>query len=108
MSGFNKLEGEFAITVSNGVYKQSDVYERNGYLYVKSGSGFVQLNHTGGTSTPKVRLDELNMETPIAMSKLGRLCIEGHVGVRDQKPLSSDKPFLKRAELPSPETKKLT
>lgn len=108
MSGFNKLEGEFAITVSNGVYKQADVYERNGYLYVKSGSGFVQLNHTGGTSTPKVRLDELNIETPIAMSKLGRLCIKGHAGVSEQKELGSDKPFLKRALLPDTDTKKLT
>ena len=100
MAGFEKLEGEFAITVSNGIYKQTDVYERNGYLYVKHGSGFAQINHTGGTSVAKVRLDELNIETPIAMSKLGRLCIDGHAGVPNQKPLKGDKPFLIRAELP--------
>ena len=100
MSGFNKLEGEFAITVSNGVYKQVDVYERNGYLYVAQGSGFIQINHTGGTTSPKVRLDELNIETPIAMSKLGRLCLKDHAGIPEQKPLAGDKPFLTRAEMP--------
>jgi len=99
MAGFNKLEGEFAITRTNGVYKQVDVYERNGYLFVKHGSGFIQLNHTGGTSTPKVNLDELNIETPIAMSKLGRLCVKGHAGVPDQKPLDADKYFLTRAQV---------
>ena len=100
MAGFTKLEGEFAVTVQNGVYKQVDVYERNGYLFVSHGSGYIQLTHTGSTTAPKVRLDELNMETPIAMSKLGRLCVKGHAGVPDQKALESDKTWLKRAELP--------
>ena len=107
MSGFNKLEGEFAVTVSNGIYKQVDVYERNGYLYVQQGSGFIQVNHTGGTTSPKVRLDELNIETPIAMSKLGRLCIKGHAGIPEQRPVEGDKPFLTRAALPDGKTPKL-
>jgi len=100
MAGFRKLEGEFAVTRSNGVYKQADLYERNGYLYVKHGSGFVQINHTGATSTPKVSLDELNIETPIAMSRLGRLCIKDHPAIPDQKQLGNDISFLARANLP--------
>lgn len=100
MAGFKQLEGEFAVTVSGGVYKQSDVYERNGLLFVKHGSGFVQLDYMGGTSTDKLRLDELNVETPLAMTKLGRICIKGHPAIPEQKPLPEERSFLMRAELP--------
>lgn len=101
MTGFRKLDGEFAITKQDGVFRQADVYERNGYLFVAHGNGFVQLQSTGGTSSPKVNLDELNMTTPVAMNPTGRLCIEGHPAVSEQKPLPDNKHYLIRAQLPA-------
>ena len=102
MTGFVKLEGEFAITTSRGVYKQADLYERNGYLYVKHGSGFIMLTAQGGTSTDKVRLDELNLaSTRVAMGRTGRLCVEGHPAVPDQTaiPEPGEKKWLTRADV---------
>lgn len=34
MAGFKQREGDFAVTVSRGVYKQVDVYERRGMVFV--------------------------------------------------------------------------
>ena len=103
MPGFKRREGDFAITVSNGVYKQVDVYEREGLLYAKEGSGFVQLIYDGSTTKSKTRLDLLSVETPLAMSWTGRICIAGTEFVSGQKPLEE---YAEKLGLPAPETTK--
>lgn len=78
MSGFVQSEGDTAIVVENGVYKQCDIYTRDGYFYVKLGGGFVRLNVDGSTSKPKLRLDFIDITTGLWRDKVGRLC-KAHV-----------------------------
>lgn len=74
MGLFQHLEGEAAILIENGVYKQVDVYARDGYLYGKVNGGFVRLNADGSTTKAKCRLNHLDFSGPLAMDNLGRLC----------------------------------
>ena len=74
MSGFRQREGDFAITSSGGVYKQVDVFERDGFLYVRHGSGFVQVSYDGSTTKATVRVDELNLlDGSLVCNATGRL-----------------------------------
>lgn len=75
MSGlFKEVEGEVAIVVQSGVYKQCPLYTRNGYLYAKANGGFVRLYHDGSTTVPKCRLDMLTFDDDLFRDSLGRLC----------------------------------
>ena len=74
MGFFKQVEGEAAVVVSNGVYKQCDVYERNGYLYAKVAGGFVRLMADGSTTNAKTRLETMSWEGPIARDAMGKLC----------------------------------
>ena len=74
MSLFVQSEGDSAVVVENGVFKQCDLYTRDGYLYAKVGGGFVRLNVDGSTSKAKLRLDFLDTVKPIARDRVGRLC----------------------------------
>lgn len=74
MGFFKQVEGEAAVVVSNGVYKQCDLYERNGYLYAKVAGGFVRLMADGSTTNAKTRLDTLSWDGPIARDVMGKLC----------------------------------
>ena len=71
---FKQVEGEAAVLVTRGVYTQVDLYERNGYLYAKSGTGFVRLFYDGSTTKAKTRIDALSWRGRIARDALGRLC----------------------------------
>jgi hypothetical protein len=53
MSFFKQVEGEAAIIISNGVYRQCDLYTRDGYLYAKISGGFVRLMADGATPRQK-------------------------------------------------------
>lgn len=75
VSFFREVEGEAAIVVHNGVYRQVPVYTRDGYLYAKVGSGFVRLNADGSTTKHQVRLDFLSWTGPLHKDNLGRLCL---------------------------------
>lgn len=71
---FKQIEGEAAILASGGVYRQADIFERNGYLFAKQGTGFIRLCADGSTSKPKTRLETLSCDAPLAADRYGRLC----------------------------------
>ena len=82
MGMFKQIEGENAIIVESGVFKQADLYVRDGYLYAKTGGGFVRLYADGSTSKAKCRLDVLAFDKPLCVDKLGRLCDASVSGAR--------------------------
>lgn len=73
MSFFKQAEGEAAILVERGVYKQCDVYLRDGYIYAKTGGGFVKLMADGSTTKARCRLVELSWSSNLFRDGLGRL-----------------------------------
>lgn len=82
MGMFKQVDGESAVVVESGVYKQTDLYSRDGYLYAKAGGGFVRLYADGSTSKAKCRLDVLAFGKPLCVDKLGRLCDASVGGAR--------------------------
>lgn len=90
MGLFQEVEGEAAILIENGVYKQVPVFKRDGYLYAKAGGGFVRLYADGSTTKAKTRLDMLTWDNPGALGKdsLGKLCILSEV--EKSQPLPSN------------------
>jgi len=74
MSFFQEVEGEAAILVENGVYKQVPVYTRDGFLYARISGGFVRIMVDGATTKAKLRLDFLSWNGPLAKDAMGRLC----------------------------------
>ena len=76
MSYFKPLEpeGQVAVIVRNGVYQQTPLYTRNGYLFAKVGGGFVRLAANGSTSQPSTRIDALVIDGDLFEDRLGRLC----------------------------------
>lgn len=74
MSGFVQIEGDFCIMVDRGVYKQCDLYQRDGFLYAKVSGGFVRLMSDGSTSKSHMRLDHLVYEGELLRDQLGKLC----------------------------------
>lgn len=76
MSFFQQVEGEAAILVENGVYRQCDLYSRDGYLFAKAGGGFVRLMVDGSTSKARARLDFMSWSGPLFSDGMGRLGTE--------------------------------
>jgi hypothetical protein len=70
---FKELEGEAAVLVDNGVYKQVPLFSRNGYLYAKTAGGFVRLMADGSTTKARMRLDTISV-AELAKDSMGRLC----------------------------------
>jgi hypothetical protein len=88
MAMFKQVEGENAIVVEGGVFKQADLYTRDGYLYAKAAGGFVRLYADGSTSKAKCRLDVLTFDKPLCADKFGRLC---DASVSDARSLEREK-----------------
>lgn len=82
MSFFQEVEGEAAVLVENGIYKQVPLYTRDGFLYAKIGGGFVRIMADGATTKAKLRLDFLSWSGPIAKDSLGRLCSPDVAGAK--------------------------
>jgi hypothetical protein len=80
---FKEIEGEAAVVVDNGIYRQVPLFERNGYIYVKLGGGFVRLMADGSTTKSRMRLDTISLDA-LSKDNLGRLC---HATVAGAKPL---------------------
>ena len=79
MGLFHKIEDAQAIISSRGVYRQVDVYQRDGYVYVKWGNGFIWLGRNG-TSKPDVMFHELFVDDEIDYSRTGRMtCVPRNV-----------------------------
>ena len=62
MKYFSEIDEGNAIIVCGGVYYQRPLYQRDGRVYVKHGSGFVRLLQGGTSSIPKMRW--LESDTP--------------------------------------------
>lgn len=80
MGFFKHVEGEAAIIIENGVYKQVDLYTRDGTLYAKTGGGFIKLMADGSTTKAKVRLEHLSFEGTLFRDRMGRLVAEDRPG----------------------------
>lgn len=77
---FKQLEGETAIVSQGGVFRQCDLYEWDGKLFAKFGSGFIRLKENGSTSKDGVNLCELQLDAPIFKDRFGRLTVTGGDG----------------------------
>lgn len=86
MSFFKEIEGEAAILVENGIYKQVPVYTRDGYLYAKISGGFVRIMADGSTTKAKLRLDFMSWEGRLHRDSLGRLCTGEVPGAKALEP----------------------
>lgn len=86
MSFFKQVEGEAAVLVESGVYKQVDLYTRDGYLYAKSNGGFVRLMADGSTTKAKQRLDFMTFDGPLMRDALGRLGTTDMKGAKALEP----------------------
>lgn len=82
MSVFQVVPDAYAVSVTKGVYKQVEVYERDCLLYINHGSGFVRLvrgNYTKiATSAPNTYIDELTVNFDLWLTGTGSLCTEQH------------------------------
>jgi len=74
MGFFKEVEGEAAIIVQSGVYKQVPLYTRDGFLYAKVGGGFIRLMADGSTTNSKARLDFMTWEGELRRDTYNRLC----------------------------------
>lgn len=83
MGLFKEVEGDAAILIENGVYKQVPVYTRDGYLFAKIGGGYVRLMADGSTTKSRTRLDYLSCDMPLMRDNMGRLCTSGVTGARE-------------------------
>jgi len=74
MSLFKLKDGDQAIISSNGVQKQVNLYERNGYLFAGlSNNSFIMLKSDGSTSKPNTFLLHLETATPLYRGLFNRL-----------------------------------
>lgn len=73
MSFFLPLEGDAAVLIDRGLYRQVPLATRDGYLYAKLAGGYVRLMADGSTTRPGVSLDFMSYSGPLAQ-RLGRLC----------------------------------
>lgn len=81
---FKKLEGDTAVVVQKGAYKQGDLYEWQGGLFVRIGSSFYRLKADGATSHIDIKLCAVALDKTIYSDRFGRLCTEPG---EDRKPL---------------------
>jgi hypothetical protein len=91
MSFFKDIEGEGAIIVENGIFKQTTLAERDGYLFVKAGGGYARIMADGSLTKAKARLDFLTTSRPLFRDDLGRMCFNT---VRGAVPLEAAKAQL--------------
>lgn len=76
MSLFKELEGDVAIVVSGGIFKQVKLFTRNGFLFAAVAGGYVRLKADGTTSKDKLRLEHIETELPLFKDRIGRLGTE--------------------------------
>lgn len=81
MGLFQEIEGEAAIILEGGVFKQVSLHKRDGILYAKNGGGFIRLNEDGSTTKARCRLVTLDWANPNTLGRdiHGRLCITQEV-----------------------------
>lgn len=82
MGFFKQVEGVACVLVSRGVFKQTDIYIRDGYLYAKSGGGFIRLHRDASTTQSSVRLDHMSFDGDLFADAFGRLCVAEVAGAK--------------------------
>lgn len=84
MAFFKKVEGEGAVVVERGIFKQVELYTRDGFLYAKAAGGFVKIMADGSTSKlgGNLKLDFMTWNGKLAKSKYGYLCSPEVEGAR--------------------------
>ena len=70
---FVKLEGNTAIIVQGGVYKQADLYSWKNGLFLATAGGFVRIKDDNSTTKDKLNVVDLFYDKPLYVSKFGRL-----------------------------------
>jgi DNA-binding cell septation regulator SpoVG len=73
MSLFTIVEDSHVHLHSGGLYKQTELYEKDGIMYAKWGAGFIGLRHGGVTTISKVRWDSIITVREWKIIKLGRM-----------------------------------
>jgi hypothetical protein len=78
---FIRVVNDTAVLVCRGVYKQVPLYMRDGYFYAKYGAGYIRLHVDGSTTSPRVYLDGMTVNSIpcLAADDVGRLCDFGMV-----------------------------
>lgn len=88
MSYFKPLqEGDCAVVVERGVFRQVPLFTFRDQLFAKVGAGFVRLSSDGATSKPSVRVETLTYSDPLYRDASRRLYIHDTTGAR---PLTVD------------------
>lgn len=70
---FNRIEGDTVVLSQGGLYKMSDLYEWDGGLFAKVGSGYARLRENGTTSKDGVRIEHMETERDLFKDRFGRL-----------------------------------
>lgn len=60
------------------MYKQVDLYSRDGHVFAKVAGGFVRLMADGSTSKHRLRLDFMLFEGALGSDGMGRLVTADH------------------------------
>lgn len=92
MGLFVQSDGDSAVIVAKGVYKQVPIFTRDGLLYAAYGGGYVRLKEDGSTSQPTARLDHLDFDGELHRDQMGRLCVPSPD--RQSKPLEDQRKQL--------------
>lgn len=86
MPGFFKdIEGEGVVLMQGGVFKQTTLATKDGYLFAKSSGGYIRIMEDGSTSKAGVAVDFLSFQGGLA-SRLGRLCLPDTAGAKALAP----------------------
>lgn len=86
MGFFKEVEGEGAVIIIGGVYKQVPLATRDGFLYAKTAGGYVRLMADGSTTKDKMRLDYMTWDGELRRDQYGRLCTPDVKGARSLEP----------------------
>lgn len=95
---FHIIPEAFAVTRKGGIYKQTTVYQHNGRIFVKEGSGYVYV-YRQGTSIPKLHIDEIILPFEQTFDSLGRMVVPENYNPQQEKKT------CKHSKQASPKTK---
>lgn len=75
LSLFSIIEGKQAVikNAKTGVYRQVDLYERDGEIYAKASGGFIRLMKEQRTSHPVTKWEHLDVKYGLPVSICGGL-----------------------------------
>lgn len=95
---FKKLEGDRAMILQGGVFKECDLYSFNGGLFAKASGGYIRLKADGTTSKEGVRLHHIEYDEPLFQDRFGRLSVECREGFKPVQIELDDGKVLLRIE----------